>query len=550
MDSWRTKSLLNIVSGLGVAGLLLLAAVAIFQIYMQYDFGQRSQLESRNFTKALIAVESANVEFKRQVQEWKDTLLRGNDPEKFDKYSANFAKREITVNENLQAAVGLFGRLDLKVEKREIEQVIALHRELGARYREALSHYDKANPQACHTVDKLVAGMDRPMTDAITALVGKVENESIARADLMSATMDNKLKYSMLYFGVCFILAALLAFGAGNHVSGLIYRRLGGEPLQATRFAQGISMGDLTAIIPKAGSGSLMDAMGRMNVDLARLIGSLRNNIDKTEESARELSISADELSSNTAIQSDDTSSIAATIEEVSASLNELSSYADTARNLSQQSGQNASAGGMLIGRVVEDMASISTRAQAVSTVMHELDKQAEDVGNIVQEISWIADQTNLLALNAAIEAARAGEQGRGFAVVADEVRKLAERTNQATNEIRKVIELMNTGTSAASVSIAGMLDVVDDSVIRAGEAEQSIVGVSEMTSRTDQAVEEINSAIHQQSDAVAEIARRIEGVAGMSEANTKKVLVLTRNASALESIASLLREQTGHFRL
>ncbi len=36
--------------------------------------------------------------FKLQVQEWKDTLLRGKDPAKLDKYWRAFQQRERTVD--------------------------------------------------------------------------------------------------------------------------------------------------------------------------------------------------------------------------------------------------------------------------------------------------------------------------------------------------------------------------------------------------------------------------------------------------------------------
>jgi methyl-accepting chemotaxis protein len=120
---------------------------------------------------------------------------------------------------------------------------------------------------------------------------------------------------------------------------------------------------------------------------------------------------------------------IAASSEEMSSSIAEISRQVGIARDFSREAVDHA--GGS-------------------SNIIKSLADSAQRITDVVKLISDIAEQTNLLALNATIEAARAGEAGRGFAVVASEVKVLAAQTAKATGEIHAQVASIQTATSEA----------------------------------------------------------------------------------------------------
>ncbi|MDD1713381.1 MAG: Tar ligand binding domain-containing protein, partial [Methanoregulaceae archaeon] len=130
---------------------------------------QSAQLASESINTA----RRAQVSFKIQVQEWKDTLLRGTDPAAFAKHQAGFEKQESAVQSDLATLKGLLEKQALSTER--VEEMIQSHREMGKNYRAALTQYDGSRFESAQTVDKLVKGMDRKPTEMMNGIVKDIE---------------------------------------------------------------------------------------------------------------------------------------------------------------------------------------------------------------------------------------------------------------------------------------------------------------------------------------------------------------------------------------
>lgn len=216
--------------------------------------------------------------------------------------------------------------------------------------------------------------------------------------------------------------------------------------------------------------------------------------------------------------QKNQTISVAAAINEMAATVQEIAGSANNTAKLTLASKESSQESHGCVQTSQETLMELATDIQNMATQVETLASKTKSIANILDVIRAISEQTNLLALNAAIESARAGEHGRGFAVVADEVRALASRTSQSTDEIQATI----TELTAASDSI------VEQIALSSGQAEQSVSQMQtsvELMDRITETANKINdmttliaTATEQQSNVVVDVGRSIEQISVISD--------------------------------
>jgi len=332
----------------------------------------------------------------------------------------------------------------------------------------------------------------------------------------------------------------------------LVLQPLGGEPELAAEMTRRIAAGDLTTTVAvRAGDrDSLMASIHTMQSALRQMVESIQHSSTAVVSAAEVVSDMSSRISVGATEQHDATASIAATLEEVTVSISHISDNADRAREMATEAGHLSETGNRVVGIAADEMQRSAEAVNQSAIQVEHLGESSRAISAIVNVIKDIADQTNLLALNAAIEAARAGEAGRGFAVVADEVRKLAERTAQSTHEITAMIDDIQKRTGDAISGIAAGTDLVNGSVEKAGEASSGMAGIGAATVRLGEAVGSISEALKEQRVASEEIARRVDQVASVNEANSVSVRAMAEQAEALERLADELKTAVNIFRM
>jgi methyl-accepting chemotaxis protein len=204
-----------------------------------------------------------------------------------------------------------------------------------------------------------------------------------------------------------------------------------------------------------------------------------------------------------------DLSQLAAAIEELARSSDDIGGQVRRADDLTDE----ASVSATIAGRSVDG-----------------LKKSSSEIGQVVNLISAVARQTNLLALNATIEAARAGTAGRGFAVVASEVKNLSLETQNATAEIIQKIDALQRDAAACFEAVQRITDVIK--VIQPMFAAVA-TAVEQQNSATTAVARNANETLRF-TDAVSEGASEIGGAAAGANAHVKSVEQNGQRVSAL----------------
>jgi methyl-accepting chemotaxis protein len=391
-------------------------------------------------------------------------------------------------------------------------------------------------------------------SESMTELRGVIQNaldttEQNFENELLA--MSDGLKNSLYVMGGTIVVILVLGSVLAWWLSGSIVAPIRRVSSAIRDISEGD--GDLSQRIDHKAK----DEMGDLANNFNHMLDKLNGIISQVASTSSRLAVSTETISHQNSLMADGAQNqstqalkIAAAMEEMNATVSEVSKNSSIAADSAREAMTIATKGGDVVQQTISGMHVLADRVSQSTQTIHALGTNTEKIGEIVLVIDEIADQTNLLALNAAIEAARAGDQGRGFSVVADEVRKLAERTTGATKEIATMISAIQKETNNVVEMMNASSAEAEKETTLVNESGEALSNIIEVIGSVTDMVEQIATAAREQAIATDEITTNIEGIANVTEETSSRVQQSADAGNQLQQMAGELKSIVGQFKL
>ncbi|WP_338802766.1 methyl-accepting chemotaxis protein [Pseudomonas sp. RSB 5.4] len=515
---------------------MLLIALACFH-FLSNGVQNYSQLIAGPLHTSQL-IDEANLQFKVQVQEWKNVLLRGKQPTDLAKYWGQFEDRQRDVQNILGELAGQKG-LEPALKTR-IERLREEHRQLGSAYQKGRDAYVAAggDPTAG---DSAVKGVDRATSDQMSELVAELRKQG----DVLSASISESADRTVL-LGILVMLGSGLLIGLLS--LWLVNRNLIDPIRKLIDYVTQLSRGRLAERVANDRQdelGNLAAAANTLRDFLAETFTQLQRSASDLDSASGELNAIATTMAGGTNEQFNRTDQVATAMNEMSATAQEVARHAADAARAADDADQSAQQGEKVMQSTIHSITRMRGEIANTAEVIRRLEADSGRIGKVLEVIRGIAEQTNLLALNAAIEAARAGEAGRGFAVVADEVRNLAQRTAESIIEINQIIQNVQTGAVDAAQAIESGQTRSDESVEQVTQAGAMLERITHAVEAIRDMNRQIATAAEEQTSVAEDISRNLTEITSIASTNLNSVQRTESASQNLHGLSGQLNEVT-----
>ncbi len=508
----------------------------------------------------------ATILFKKQVQEWKNMLIRGHKPKDYDKYSTQFEQTRLAVVDKVNKVI------EESADHPQLQEVakefLAEHEKLTKQYYGAIPLlFEKASGLGYRDVDVKVRGIDRPPTTLLESVKDMAENiktltELKVQEDIDAFKQETLITATILFVILTFLYILLIETSVLKpikYLSDVVRKIAGGDYAARANMQSKDEIGLLAQSFDALLDDRLETQMKlekeskQLNNSIIELIKSvsvlskkdLREKVPVSEDVTGAVSDAINQLSTETAKTLSQVNNVSLRVNDSSTKVKEQShavmSLAEQERMETEQMVQElkVAVSSMLeVARFTEltnrsaadAMSTTDNALHAVTDTVHsinkireiirEIEKRIKRLGERSQEITAavtlineIAERTHILALNAGMQAAQAGEAGKGLMVVANEVQRLAENSREATAQISALVKNIQVDTSDTVHTMNSVITQVVEGTRLAQQAGDRMKATQNVTNDLVGSVNEITERTKAQLTAGTQLTSRAETI-------------------------------------
>jgi methyl-accepting chemotaxis protein len=525
----KFKTLKTKILALVTIALLIIGVIAVISNIMLSSQINRYQKLIEVENTAASQIGAVNLQFKTQVQEWKNVLLRGHQVEAREKYWAKFVQQHELVQQLATDILSLKLNPSIETQVRKFRQI---HASLLSKYEIGKQAFVDTNFDH-KKGDSAVIGIDRAPAKTLETLVEDIQKQ-LNNKNAVLESQANQSKWMAIF--AIFASVVISIIFANLYMNKSVIKPI----VSLIRQLKALSQGDFNAEV----IANREDEIGEMSVAIQVLSHKLRNVCEHLQEIQAKLAKvssgitqGSNKLVASSKQQNTQTIDASAATAKMTLMSAQVARDINQATQLAKEAKESATSSQKVMQETIETIRMSSKQIKDTAKVIENLDDDAKNVGSVVDVINSIAEQTNLLALNAAIEAARAGEQGRGFAVVADEVRTLASRTQKSTEEIQTIIAKLQQGALNAVEAIRIGSQNVQLSEEKVQQADSILRTVDTSVFHITELNQKVSQAMAIQEQASKGINETIESLRKVSELNHKEAQDLQTDNTILSEI-------------
>jgi len=300
-----------------------------------------------------------------------------------------------------------------------------------------------------------------------------------------------------------------------------------------------------------------IDGMAQLGNDLNKMTDSLSTITKQITDASHHMVATLEEVKQAVNSQSSGATEQASSINEITASLEEIEKSStqtmDKAKELgsvAERTREKGQQGLDAVEQSIQGMKAVRDKVQIIAQTILDLSNKTQQVGEITAVVNTLAQQSKMLALNASIEAAKAGDAGKGFAVVATEVKNLAEQSEQSTTQVQKILEDIRHATEKAVLATEEGTKGVDNGTDLVEQTGEVVRSLSEVIHEATVASQQIETAIRQEGVGIEQITAGMNEINQVTSSFVSSVKQTTEAIDNLSMITKNLKEYVDTYKI